>query len=374
VIAEQEEIQIENSAFIGKSNSKIKLLTLKHRKEWWAYLKKMPGLMQNVYYSPEYYEVYEQNGDGSALCFVCNNNDKLALYPFLLENINRFGYKLDKDYFDICGAYGYNGVLYNSDEPEFIKGFYRELNECCKNNNIIAEFTRFNPILSNQRFSDGFLDISYNRRTVYIDLSQSYESIYKNYSHSAKSNLKKAVRNNLRLELFDKEFTFEKEFVLMYKETMDRVNALDHVYFSDTYFENTFNGLPIVNFVVFKDSIPIASALCLTSKNTIHVHFEVSKSNYLIYRPNNFLFNEIIKYSINKGFKILHFGGGRTNKIDDALLRFKKNFSKSTAEFYTGAKIHDEEVYNQVCNQWKLKYPHLVQKYDDKFLKYRFLS
>ena len=371
MISELDEINIKN--FSSGSNNRVKILTLKDRVEWGAYLNRLPILMQDVYYIPEYYEIYEKNGDGSARCFVYEYQDNLALYPFLLSSVNNLVYKLDNDYYDISGAYGYNGVLYSSDSPFFKQSFYKHFLIFCKAHNIIAEFTRFDPLLGNQVFSDNSLDISFNRKTVYINLQESYESIYREFSHSAKGNIKKAEKNNLKVAVYKNELPYKKEFTKMYKETMDRVNAQSYVYFNDKYFENTFNILPSVHFVVFEESLPIASAVCLSSKNVLHVHFVVSKTEYLNLRPNDFLFNEIIKYGIREGFNILHLGGGRTFNEEDSLLRFKMNFSGKTSAFYTGSKIHNQEVYYQVCEQWRIKYPHLVQKYDDKLLKYRFL-
>ncbi len=368
---ELEEIIIKTSSSKRKSFSK--LLTTKDKDEWWRYLNRLPASMQDVYYSPEYYDLYEKNGDGKGVCFIYENGDGLAVYPFLLSSINRLGYKLNKDYFDICGAYGYNGVLYTSLDPVFLKSFYNEFEHCCKANNIVAEFTRFNPLIDNHKFSKNYLHVSFNRNTVDVDLTQGYENIYKNYSHSGKGNINQASKNNLTIANFKNEFPYKKEFIQMYKETMDRVNAQSYVYFDDNYFENSFSLLPIVHFVVFKDSNPIASAICLLSKKVFHLHFVVSKTEYRVYRPNNFLFDEIIKYSINEGLQILHLGGGRSSRQDDSLLRFKKNFSKSTSEFYTGNKIYNQEIYDVVCEQWKTKFPALVHKFDDKLLKYKFV-
>lgn len=227
--------------------------------------------------------------------------------------------------------------------------------------------------MGNHNFSQDFLDVSLNRKTVHVDLTQSYESIYKKYSHSAKGNINQALKNNLTIVVYENEFPYTKEFIQMYKETMDRVNAQSYVYFNDNYFENSFSNLPIVHFVVFKESIPIASAICLLSRKVFHAHFVVSKTEYQVYRSNNFLFDEMIKFGFSKGLQILHLGGGRSCKQDDSLLRFKKNFSKTTSDFYTGTRIHNQEIYNLVCEQWNTRFPELVRRYDDKFLKYKFM-
>ena len=47
-----------------------KVLTLDEKEEWSKLLEKLPVDQQDIYYTPDYYELYEKNGDGKAICFV----------------------------------------------------------------------------------------------------------------------------------------------------------------------------------------------------------------------------------------------------------------------------------------------------------------
>ena len=78
-----------------------RILTLSEKDEWSKLLDKLPIEQQDIYYTPDYYELYERNGDGKAMCFVYEKNDDVALYPFLIKCINNLGYELDEEYFDI---------------------------------------------------------------------------------------------------------------------------------------------------------------------------------------------------------------------------------------------------------------------------------
>lgn len=348
-----------------------KTLSIEDRGEWTAYMNRLPKLMQDVYYTPDYYEIYEKNGDGKAFCFVFEDVNHLALYPFLLNRINDLGYELDKSFYDIQGAYGYNGVLSTSNDPYFIEEFYNEFNKFCEHIGIIAEFTRFQPLFGNHKFSKGFLDIIYNRKTVYVNLKQKYDEIYQNYSHSTKGNLKTALKNNVIVLAYINKFPYSKDFISMYKETMDRVNAEPYLYFNEDYFENTFYSLPVIQFVVFKNELPVASSICLTNSYNIYIHFEASKKQYLHLRPNDILIDTITKWAIGNGYKTIYLGGGTNQDEEDSLLRFKEKFSKTTRDFYIGKKIHNSEIYNRIIEQWSTKYPHLVDKYKNTLLKYR---
>ena len=91
-----------------------KVFSLQDKEEWNNLLKKLPTKQQDIYYTPEYYSLYENYGDGKAQCFVFEKEGEIALYPFLINSINQLGYELDNEYFDIQGAYGYNGVVSSS--------------------------------------------------------------------------------------------------------------------------------------------------------------------------------------------------------------------------------------------------------------------
>jgi lipid II:glycine glycyltransferase (peptidoglycan interpeptide bridge formation enzyme) len=143
------------------------------------------------------------------------------------------------------------------------------------------------------------------------------------------------------------------------------------MYFSEEYFKNTVDKLPVVQFVTFKDNEPIASSLCLLHGHYLHPHFLAYKADYSFLRPVNILVDEMIKYGIEIGAKIFHFGGGRTTNKEDSLLRFKKNYSDLRGSFYIGKKIHNENIYSEICHQWSEKNPNMVNKYNGMFLKYR---
>jgi lipid II:glycine glycyltransferase (peptidoglycan interpeptide bridge formation enzyme) len=349
----------------------IEVLDISKSHKWSNLLKQLPLHLQDIYYTPEYYKVYENYGDGKAFCFVFHYGNNFALYPFLLNRINDLGYDLNDSYYHIEGAYGYNGVLSSSDDPDFIKNFYTDFNEYCKENNIIAEFTRFHPLYENHKFSRDFLDVIYDRKTVYVDLAQSYEEIYKNYSSSQKDGLKKARKKEITVSFFQNEFPYQKEFIQMYRENMERVKADQYLYFNDAYFDSAFNNLPIIQFVAFKEKIMIASFLCLLKNSYLHGYLLASREEYLKFKPNNLLYDEVIKFCYNNDVKKIHFGGGRSNSEDDSLLKFKKSFSKSTADFYIGKKIHKLEIYDEVIRQWEKKNSKHGEMGDNILLRYK---
>jgi hypothetical protein len=351
--------------------STAKLLTLKQKKQWLELFNLLPVAVQDVYYTPDYYEIYEKHGDGQAGCFVYQEGKDVAIYPFLVNEINSLGYELDAACYDIQGAYGYNGVVYSTNAWEFIDRFYKEFDSFCKSNNIIAEFTRFHPIIKNEVFSHNYMEVMFNRTTVYVDLTKSYHDIYNKYKHSVKTNIKAAVRNDLKTCIYGNEFPYKKDFIEMYRASMEKLDADPYMYFSEEYFTNTMDKLPVVQFVILKDKEPIASSLCLLHGHYFHPHFLAYKAEYSYLRPVNILVDEMIKYGIEIGSRVFHFGGGRTTNKEDSLLRFKKNYSDLRGSFYVGKKVHDEAVYSEVCRQWEERNPLAAARQAGVLLRYR---
>jgi hypothetical protein len=345
-----------------------KILTLGEKEEWAKSLEKLPVDQQDIYYTPEYYELYEKIGDGQAMCFVFEKDDDIALYPFLKNSVNDLGYDLDEDYFDIQGAYGYNGVVSSSYNLSFRKEFYRTFCKYCSKNNIIAEFVRYHPLIKNHKFSKDIIKIYLDRKTVFINLNNKELAIENKIDKSVIRNLKKA--NNFGLSV-DNILGKVDDFIKIYHHTMKRVNSNSYLFFNRKYFENLFKLSSLVNVNVNYNNKTIATAVCFRYKKYFHYHLGASYSDYLSLRPNDLIFYGMIQASLKGESYFLHFGGGNSSFADDSLLRFKKKFSKDISCFYISKIIHNKTVYNSVCDSWADAHPCQVKQFNNFLLKYR---
>lgn len=350
----------------------FEVCNLQNSSSWNEYLEKLPVNHRDIYFTPEYCRIYEENGDGIAKCFIYKDGKHIALYPFLLNSVNELGYKLDKEYFDIQGAYGYNGVISNNNFKTFIQNFYNVFTRYCNENNIIAEFVRFHPLLNNQFFSNEYLNVFLDRNTVIIDLKKNDSEIFNSFSSTNRRSILKAIKNQIEIKVYQNEFPYFESFISMYHETMDRVNSISYLYFNKKYFENLFHKLNVIQFVAFLKEEPIASLICFYSDSYFHYHLGSSRSKFLVLRPNNLLFFEMIKFAKKNGQSFVHLGGGNTSSENDSLLRFKSNFSNAFGKFYIGKKIHNNKIYYETIKQWEKLFPEKIEKYNNLFLKYRF--
>lgn len=316
---------------------------------WNYYLEQMPFYKRDIYYTREYYRMYEKNGDGIARLFIYQEGEKLALYPFLVNEIA--GYDLKESYYDIETAYGYGGPLVNKENDiKFIRNFEENFLQYCKKSNIIAEFIRFNPYLKNEKIFMKNIIVMHNRTTVFLDLRKSIDEIWiQDISSKNRNMIRKAEKNNLKIEKENNVVEFQK----LYESTMDKVVATPYYYFNEDYY-NTIGKNDNYNILnVRKDDKVIAAAIFMNYGIYMHYHLAGSNQAYLGCAPNNLLLWEAIKYAKQLNCQLFHLGGGLSDSREDSLFKFKSSFSKDYLEFYIGKRVHNNEVYNYLIEIWE---------------------
>ena len=349
-----------------------KILKLSDAEEWKEEFKRLPESQQDVYYLPEYYSVFEKREFGTALCFLFKLNGERAMYPFIINNVNALGFRLDDEYYDIQGAYGYNGVVSSSYDPRFVEEFRVNFDKFCHSRKIIAEFVRFNPIIENQRFFSSFMEIIPEMDNVILDLSDE-DYLYSSYEHSTRKNIKKAVRENLQVlikegnQITDQD---KNQFFDIYISTMKRNNADDYYFFSKGFFDTLFTEL-IDNVVLGFTEIngkPISTEIVTFGQKYAYSYLGGTLSDFFPLRPNEILKHELNLYLRSAGHVKYCLGGGTPGVI-----RYKKAFSKNgLVPFCIGKKIHNQQTYDIVCQQWEKNRNDKVSKYQHFLLKYHY--
>ena len=349
----------------------IKILDISNKEEWNEYLSVIPDYNKDIYFTPEYYKAYQENGDGKAICFVFEENSNIAIYPFFINEIpsiyNFKGFK------DIQSVYGYSGVIHNdiNDIETFKANFFRSFSDYCQDEKVIVEFCRFHPLIRTEEFSKGFIDILEDRNTIVLDLSQNIQDIWdKSYSSINRNMIRKAIKNNIHISVSEREEDFQSFFDI-YNETMKNVNADNYYFFSDKYFSIFLNELKNKSKLLLAkiDNEIISGMLLIYSDNYAHYHLSGRKKEYSNLASNNLLLDTAIKIAKDMKCKYFHFGGGTSSDIKDPLFKFKSGFSKENTMFCIGKKIHNQEIYNQIISIWEKNNPN---KIDKRLLKYRY--
>ena len=239
-------------------------------------------------------------------------------------------------------AYGYGGFIVSTCEEKFIKEALNEYINFCKSQNIVAEFIRFHPFnncVENLGKSLNFF--KKDRIVIYIDLHKP-----KQYEGSLKRNIKKALSYNLRFAVLEKNKENLDKFITMYYKTMKKNKANSFYFFSKEYFEKLFALNESKLFGTFLEGKLVNAIVVLESSlNIAYYHLGATEPEYYSYNVNPFIFDKVIDFYKEKGFKYLYLGGGTDSSPNNSLLRFKKKFSKNFRWYFIGGLVFNSEIY-----------------------------
>ena len=340
--------------------------------KWNTYLNSLSSNLRDPFFTSSYYSLENKN----AQCFVCTEDENIFFYPFIKTNINSLGYELDKEYYDIQGAYGYNGaIISDKTSPDFISKARKEFLHYIKNENIVAEFIRFNPLYENNKYFKDIKPLCVNKNII-VDLKE--EDIWMDsYEHSTRKNVKKAIRNNLDFKIIEAKDITTKEledFLYIYHATMNRNDADEEYYFDMNYFLDIKNKLSDNALFIFvlKEEKVISVELVLLNNHVAYSFLGGTLKEYYEYRPNDYLKHTLIENLQQRGLDYFVLGGGVS--LEDGIFKYKRNFAKNGVyDFYIGKSIHNQEIYDSILKQWAKKVDLQTQeKYKNYLLKYQY--
>ena len=356
---------------------KYKIFDIKSSNEWISYLSRLPELSQDIYFDPRFYKINQKFGYSSAECFLYSEGNDFILYPYLKRSLKKlpFNHKY-QNYFDIEGAYGLNGAVsntqYSRDRISFFNNFSNAFKNYCIENNIIAEFTRFNSLYSNHKYFTHTENVKVNE-SVIINLFHK-DLMKDSYEHSVRKNIKKAERHNLYcVTVKGSEITEEqlKQFTDIYEKTMSRNKASNFFYFDRKFYNNMNDeiGRDILYFFVYKDKICVSVELVLKGRKIAYSYLGGTNPAYYAYGANVFLKHNVIKHLQNEGLQYFYLGGG--TEIGDEIFNYKKKFSKNgVMDFFIGKKIHNTNVYNDIVLLWEQNNSNKIEKYKNILTRY----
>ncbi|MEM7552765.1 MAG: GNAT family N-acetyltransferase [Cyanobacteria bacterium P01_A01_bin.84] len=324
---------------------------------WGETLKK---LRHDVYHLPEYVKLEAERNNTTAEAFVFIEDEigdeKIIFVPYLLRSCNDIlnGEGATEELFDVVSPYGYPGILLSEaarNSPEFIETALSKLKYLFREKNICSAFFRLHPILSNN-FTDIFPEDTFtdNGKTVSIDLTLSEEKIWAKTRKGHQSTINKCKR----LGFTGKIVPFGEyihEFIEIYTETMNRVQAKESYYFDETYFHQLLNLGDRLHLGIVEMNDEIAcTSLFFESCGIVQAHLGGTTNKYISQSPFNYLLHYVRLWAKERGNEFLHIGGGIGGSSEDSLYTFKSGFSKQRHTFLTLRLITNEEKYQHLIN------------------------
>ncbi|MCA0985132.1 GNAT family N-acetyltransferase [Halobacillus yeomjeoni] len=323
------------------------------KESWHHYLERVPG--KDVYFTPEYAELYEKNGEGKAFLLVYEEGDSFIYYPFLKRALNQIPFlnnKLERygDLYDLTTPYGYGGPITNADEGESRRQLFERFTpifeQFCQKEGIVTEFLRFHPLLENHKdYTD--VESIHLRDTIHIDLTLDWEDVWSHYDSPNRNRIRKAKKKGLKV--IHKPLSDHADFQRIYRGTMQKLQASSYYYFSEEYFQNKADLLSEhaeILEVVYQNEVAF-SGIFMSYGDFVHYDLVGSNPEFLKLCPNNFVIDYAAQWAKSNGRKYLHLGGGYAG--EDSLFKFKKRFNKyGDRPFHIGKRIHNKEIYQEL--------------------------
>jgi len=304
----------------------------------------------DLYHLPEYVELDARIVNGTPICWVAETAAGNVWIPLIKRKIPDNVAK-GKSYYDLTSPYGYPGIHFEQPlPPQMLNSVLAQYMNDAKEEGYITSFLRMNP-LSNPYIwqQNKFVEQKYHGFTISVPLDQELERIRKNYSSNHRQDIRKLREQGFKFFLDD--MSYYDQFLMIYEESMDRLDASDYYYFSKEYFDSIFEVLhDKVHLAIVTEETGdevVAGGLFTDFSDIIQSHLSATKTSYMEYAPSKLMFDGIIDWASESSYKWLHLGGG-VNSEEDSLYRFKKGFCHIKNQFTTLRMVHDQQCYNNL--------------------------
>lgn len=309
----------------------------------------------DVYYLKGYVKAFQKHGDGEPFLVYFEIESLRALKVIMKRDISLckvFQKKIEPNtLFDVITPYGYGGFIFDGViSSKNIQVLWNSYITLLKEQNVVADFTRFHPILRNSeplRYCCNIIDVG---PTISMDLT-SKEIINENLLRNNRNKIRKAQKNGVEIK-HSHDPSLWDYFIPIYEMTMDKDNAISYYYFKRDFFETIqkdLDGKYEMFYALFEGKI-IAMAIMLYINGQMHYHLSGSDINYRNYAPTNLLLFEAACWGCEQGLKTLHLGGG-VGAGDDSLYKFKEGFNKKSDNMFSICKtIINQESYDYLVN------------------------
>jgi carbamoyl-phosphate synthase large subunit len=308
----------------------------------------------DFYHTLEYHLISEEFGGGKHILFVYQDNSHRIALPLLLRPIHNEAWfpQGHQEVFDVTSVYGYTGpILSHKDLPEeLIERFSVCLINTLRELNVVNLFTRLHPLIDIGLSFDNFFKRRIIGETVSIDLSIPSDAQVSQFCNNHKRGIRKLRKEEFKC-FEDVDRRYLNDFIQIYFETMDRVEADKSYYFSRGYFSALLEKLHGVMhlFVCTKNDEVVCAGLFSLCGSIIQYHLGGTRNSYLKYSPMKLLFDVVREWGIENHASVFHLGGG-FGSSKDSLMQFKSGFSNRRHPYAVWEKILMPEEYKLLCD------------------------
>ncbi len=331
--------------------SQIQKIYTDNAEEWNKHLSKMQ--LYDFYHLPSYHKIAEEGGEGKAVLFSYEKDGYHIALPLMIRSLKSVDELSGANgFYDASSVYGYAGPVssHSSIPDEIVKDFQSSLQSELKNMNVITVFSRLHPFIPQNFIIENTGSVSNIGITISVDLSLPVEEQRSQYSKGHKSGVNKLRRLGAEC-IIDTEYKYLDEFLALYYETMNRVNATDYYYFTREHFENLVNKLEanVYLFICLLEGEVICGGIYIECNGIVQSYLGGMFSKYRDIAPRKLEKDTVRLWAAENKFKTFHLGGG-VGAQKDSLFEFKSGFSKIRHDFNVWKWVIDKEKYIELCN------------------------
>lgn len=311
-------------------------------------------LSHDFYHEPAYLRIEGRRIQATPEAILACEGEKLFFLPYLVRSCAPVapGNSLPDDTADVISPYGYPGLLLSEagQEPNFACRALQALRETLAAKGVCSGFFRMHPLLNVGVPSlfppDVFTD---NGETVAIDLGLDERELWRQIRENHKTAINKCRKAGFVARMVPLS-EYMDDFLVIYRETMERVKAKASYFFDRDYFAELARCPERVLCAITEWAGKVAAACVFFECDGItQAHLGGTKTEFFSKSPFVMLLYEAALAAKRRGSRFLHLGGG-LNCANDKLLNFKAGFSPLRYRFSTLRMIVDEDRYHQMVD------------------------
>lgn len=305
--------------------------------------------MESIYRDKRWYELQciKEKGVPGRYYFQCPEGE--VEYQF----VKRFAGKVDQtEYYDIVTSRGMGGPYVQcrmEDESEFIRKQQVHFEQYCQEENIIAEYIKFDPWVHNERHFKEHYEIEHYGNTYCNHLSEDF--YHQQYHTSVRARIRSALEKGVSV-VFDQFGNSIPHFLDLYRYTDNKYQVSDFYKLDEAFIRAYFEKLQgkVVIAYAMWNGIPISAVLMLLGKDIAHYHFLGNDPDYRKLQANTLLIHQCISYAKERGKSLFDHG---SSVLGSGVETFKKNFvrKENCYPYYIGKKIRNQLIYDTLVER-----------------------
>jgi len=320
--------------------------------KWTDFLSLCP---HDFYHLPGYLEMSAEYEGGEPFAFYGQIEDVEILIPLLKRPIPTNLYSIAEPLYDVISPYGYPSplLIFSSEGKNnslVINQLMTTFIDMCRVDHIISAFIRLHPILRIPLLSlEEYGVVLLQGTTIAVDLQLPIEELQIRKGHRQDIQSLRKNGYTIRYNQWDVDYP---QFIQLYYETMTRISASSYYFFPVAYFytlKEVLGDHLEMAVVINENGEVVGGSLFTLYGDVVQYHLSGTTNNHTRVPSIKLILYEMILRAKQKGYKILHLGGGLGGR-KDSLYSFKSGFSKWELDFYTYRIITDPLQYSYLCD------------------------